>query len=116
MAARKWTCRRCGVKVPRIKPKCECGGKRPAPRKPKHARVLDEMPYEEWVELYGERCGICGRERSEQRRLDRDHDHKTGRPRGLLCHRCNRALPDWIGLDWLRSAVAYLERAHAAVA
>lgn len=39
-------------------------------------------------EAMGQRCAICGRE-------DRpvvDHDHRTGRIRGILCHRCNIAL------------------------
>lgn len=69
------------------------------------------MPYEEYVRLNGgERCGICGNPPSENRRLDRDHDHRTGEPRGLLCHRCNRALPDWVTEEWLEAARAYLGR------
>lgn len=71
------------------------------------------MPYERWVELFGELCGICGRKPSTKRRLDRDHDHATGEPRGLLCARCNRALPSWMTAKWLRLAVIYLERERA---
>lgn len=33
-------------------------------------------------------CEIC----KETRKLCRDHDHKTGKDRGLLCHNCNKAL------------------------
>jgi len=52
------------------------------------------------------RCKICKREV----RLHVDHDHKSGKVRGLLCGSCNRA----IGLlqdsvDVVRNAVAYLE-------
>ncbi|KKM07229.1 hypothetical protein LCGC14_1736070 [marine sediment metagenome] len=55
-------------------------------------------------------CAICGRA-PKTRRLDIDHDHKTGKVRGALCHRCNR------GLAWysdspalLRSAAKYLSK------
>jgi hypothetical protein len=65
------------------------------------------------VQLYGASCGICGATR-KTRNLDRDHDHRTGRPRGLLCNRCNRALPNWVTPLWLRNAADYLERASIA--
>jgi hypothetical protein len=68
-----------------------------------------EFTYEQYVELNGgEHCAICKRGRGS-RRLDRDHCHDTGRPRGLLCHRCNRTLVRWLTPDWLRLAADYLE-------
>lgn len=106
--ARIWTCRKCKAKNPRIKQLCECGQRRPPRRVPKHQLVLELMPYEEWVGRFGERCGICGRPPGPNRRLDRDHDHRDGVPRGLLCHRCNRALPDWVTIEWLQRAIEYL--------
>jgi hypothetical protein len=69
------------------------------------------MPYEEWVALFGEVCGICDRPPSATRRLDRDHEHKgRGKARGLLCWKCNNALPNWVDPAWLRAAAEYLER------
>src|SRR5690349_3281356 len=105
MSPRPWTCKTCKHKnASRRTLKCgQCGKKRPATRRPKHMRALD-IPYEEYVKLNGgDFCWIgrhaglpCGRTRiAGTRRLNRDHDHKTGKPRGLLCggHMgCNKRL------------------------
>lgn len=119
--SRVWTCQRvtagvkCGHRNPRIKRNCElCSKPRPATQRPAHMRALD-VPYVQYVELNGgEHCGICRRERKPgARRLDRDHDHKgAGTPRGILCANCNRWLMPSMDVTWLRSAVAYLERAE----
>lgn len=118
--SRYWRCRRvrkgiqCGQLNLRRKQKCTaCGGPRPKPRVPAHRKVLLTCDYETFERMFGSRCGICGAVASERRRLDRDHDHKTGMPRGLLCARCNRALPSWITEDWLRRAADYLAAARA---
>ena len=62
------------------------------------------------MERFGERCGVCGRPPKDGRKLHRDHDHRTGEIRGLLCFPCNRALPAYVTEEWLRKALAYLER------
>jgi recombination endonuclease VII len=113
-----WTCQRItkGQRCSQFnKPgtrKCvACGKDRPARKQPAHMSAL-ELDYEAYIVLNGgEFCGICGRKPSARRRLDRDHDHTgQGRPRGLLCARCNRALPAWITAAWLHAAAAYLTR------
>lgn len=117
-----WTCQRsaggerCAHVNPARKRKCEsCGRERPARKRPAHMAALD-IPYEEYIVLNGgeERCAICRRERDPGgRRLQRDHDHRTGMPRGLLCFACNRWLRNFMTVEWLRAAIAYLERAEA---
>lgn len=117
--ARYWRCRRvqagvvCDTLNLGAKKKCHaCGKLRPAKRHPAHKAILGEMPYEEWVRVFGGVCGICGRPPKEGRRLHRDHDHRTGSARGLLCFRDNSALRTYMTLEWLQAAVAYLERAE----
>ena len=41
--------------------------------------------------LQNGRCGVCSRKPGKAR-LAVDHDHETGFVRGLLCHRCNKAI------------------------
>jgi hypothetical protein len=62
----------------------------------------------EHVEAHGPACQICGN--VPKRGLDQDHDHRTGKTRGWLCHRCNRALPTWVTPLWLVKAALYLLR------
>ena len=104
--ARYWLCR-CGVRNERIKQRCpDCGGKRPARRVPKHARTLRDDPYAVYVQaardIHGvtdESCCVCGKPRSQERRHDRDHDHLTGKPRGLACpgnRGCNVLMVPWV--------------------
>jgi hypothetical protein len=74
-----------------------------------------DIPYETYVRINGgEHCAICLRRPSPGRRLDRDHDHRTGQPRGLLCGGrmgCNRRLGRVDDVRWLASAAWYLESA-----
>lgn len=110
---RHWTCQGCGTRNERIKQRCPiCARKRPDSRPPAHMKVL-ETPYEETASQFDNVCGICGAP-PKARRLHRDHEHSgAGKVRGLLCFRCNAALRPYMTADWLRRALAYLERAEA---
>lgn len=44
--------------------------------------------YDNLFELQNGKCAICGGT-NINRRLSVDHNHKTGKFRGLLCHSCN---------------------------
>lgn len=49
---------------------------------------LTEIEYQLMLKKSKGKCGICGL----HRRLVIDHDHKTGKVRGLLCAHCNGCL------------------------
>lgn len=51
--------------------------------------------YDEMLQVQGGVCAICGRPPREDISLHVDHEHGTGRVRGLLCFRCNNALGDF---------------------
>ena len=80
---------------------------------------LTVAQYDEMFAAQGGCCAVCGRPESRMKggkvaRLSVDHDHKTGKVRGLLCDKHNRAL----GLlgdsaDIVECAAAYLRR-HSA--
>ena len=76
-------------------------------RKPrrKELGVTDEQ-YAAMLKAQGGGSAICGNP-PKTRRLHVDHDHKTGKVRGLLCFRCNRALPNYVTADWLTLAQLY---------
>lgn len=118
MAQRFWTCARvskglkCGKRNPARLKKCQsCGKHRPTRKQPAHRAVLKLVTYEQCIEVFGDKCMICGGE-AKNIKLSRDHDHKTGALRGLLCFPCNSALKNYMTLDWMYKAVAYLEQAE----
>jgi hypothetical protein len=73
---------------------------------------IDQHEIDEILLSQDHRCKICNVEFDESSRINTyrvDHDHDTGKVRGLLCNRCNRA----IGMfgddtDILAAAIAYL--------
>lgn len=120
-----WLCTKCGAKNEWRGSSRKCGsclspsGRRKK-RVPKHAEVLRDTSYATAatlsVTIHGgepEACGCCGRPKGE-RNHDRDHDHRTGQFRGLLCWKCNRELLRGHTTETLRACLAYLERAGAA--
>ena len=74
--------------------------------------------YDEMLTAQGGVCAICNLPETHVssftkkiRRLSIDHDHKTGKIRGLLCSSCNRA----IGLlgddaERIKAVLTYLEK------
>jgi hypothetical protein len=62
----------------------------------RYGLTMDE--YVSLAEAQGGRCAICRQPETHRDRsgsvqpLGVDHDHRTGKVRGLLCHSCNTAL------------------------
>src|ERR1700683_2768076 len=55
-------------------------------------------------------CEVCSHP-PMARDLHLDHDHKTGKPRGWLCHHCNIAIGNAEDSPWrLRALADYVER------
>jgi len=111
----KRTCTMCGIEKPltafQKDPKASCGHqsrcqrcktnitrewrkKNPDKNKAQRHRQrlkrygLTEGDFDRMVEKSGGRCEICG----AQEELHIDHNHQTGRVRGLICQNCNIAI------------------------
>lgn len=60
-------------------------------------------------------CDICGQPERETRggvvrKLNKDHNHRTGEWRGLLCSRCNQGIGKFSdNIALLKRAIEYLE-------
>jgi len=81
-------------------------------RKKKVEKVygLPEKDYQKMFDMQRGLCAICEGPRSGQGTLHVDHDHMTGKVRGLLCSNCNSGIGK-LGDDTclLARAIAYLE-------
>ena len=123
-----WLCPRCSHRNEwrGTSRKCQGCGKmtRRKKRVPVHARTLRDDSYERYVEvnkaIHGaivqslgfsaQDCGCCGRHKPEHGKHQREHDHRSGLPRGLACYRCNHQLLRNHTLETARMIVAYFER------
>ena len=105
-----WLCR-CGHRNEKVWTKCRgegCKRNRPSKRQPDHMKALD-LSYEEFGELnhliHGvdeDTCAICGEPGRSDIRLQRDHSHYGGYPRGLTHAACNGRLGQIEGGRWAR--------------
>jgi len=72
---------------------------------------ITEKELQALIESQGNKCKICDTPFSENfsDRMNIDHDHTTGKLRGLLCHKCNTGLGLFKDdISRLHSAIDYL--------
>ena len=72
--------------------------------------------FDEMLKSQNYLCAICGADKpskSGKRDWHGDHNHDTGKARGILCAGCNTLLGrlESVGLDWVDKAKVYLKNA-----
>ena len=75
---------------------------------------IDNNDYENLLNKQNRKCAICGQPVDEyevRSKLDIDHNHDTGKVRGLLCNKCNLGLGLFNeNIGTLLDAVLYLKK------
>ena len=105
------TCQVCGPvgleskgRYPSGKQQWRCAVKKRAER-----YSISPAEYQVLLDTHENLCGICGEQFDAG--LYIDHDHSTGKVRGLLCCDCNLGLGRFYdNPDFLRKAAEYLEK------
>lgn len=86
---------------------------KPLSKKDAELKRLYGITIEDYLSIFDNQlgvCKICKQPCKTKSRLSVDHNHKTGKVRGLLCNRCNRALGMFEDSpELLQSAIDYLE-------
>ncbi len=110
-------------KIQRVCKECDKAHRRKAARKYRVRETTAQRKWqikntygltlEQYDQMFEEQSGVCktcGKVNRDGRRLYIDHNHETGKVRGLLCHRCNSLL-GFVKDDTaiLQNIIAYLK-------
>jgi glutaredoxin len=76
---------------------------------------LSWREFQSLQEVSQDKCMVCSADlkvlkEKDARLVHIDHDHKTGKVRGIVCHRCNQRLAALDDKEWMNQAQAYLEK------
>lgn len=106
-------CKVCCLKYKREQSKTEKGKQLNRKHNLKSCFGITPQQYNEMLKQQNGGCAICGEINKNGRRLSIDHDHETGKIRGLLCNKCNSVL-GWAGdsIAALAGAIKYLNKAE----
>lgn len=120
----KKVCKDCGSKTrPATKPGPRCATCHRAVKKERrdraHAKRVEKVygltdgEYDALLAFQGGVCYLCGKP-PVRKRLSVDHNHRTGRVRGLI-HAWENTILGRIrdSLDWAKNLVSYLEKSPA---
>ena len=76
-----------------------------------HEYGITGYDYARMMKRQGNKCACCGGPFYGKRPVHVDHDHLTGKVRGLTCHGCNLLLGHAKdSIEILRRAISYLKR------
>lgn len=97
-------------------PSYVCAGDKPHAYTIKHRFKLNISDYNKMLERQNNLCAICKKPETQLKKkynkikmLSVDHCHKTGKIRGLLCHKCNTGIGSLCeSRSILQSAINYL--------
>lgn len=92
--------------------------KPPTPEQRRRAKLLHHygLTLEQWHAMLVAQSGRCAVCVEPMRDPHTDHDHETGRVRGLLCSGCNTGLGSLgDGVESLERALAYLRSGNAVI-
>jgi len=81
-------------------------------RKNQQLKRFYDITLEKHEQMYLEqngRCAICGNS-VEYSKVHTDHNHVTGKVRGLLCHKCNHYLSAIENEEFREKAINYLNK------
>ena len=103
-------CKECCIKLEKERRKTNG-----AYRKNNHLQRNYKISLEEYNQLLlqqDNKCAICKQENTwGERNLPVDHDHKTNKVRGILCHNCNSMLGyARDNIEFLKEAINYLTK------
>lgn len=106
-------CKKCTYKAVRIRVEQNPEKYKPPKRNSWLMRKygLSNEDYEKMLYLHASSCGICGSKdpKGKRKYFCIDHNHETGKIRGLLCQHCNTALGCFQDKqDVLQKAINYL--------
>lgn len=75
----------------------------------RHYRITNKQ-YHQLLKRQNNHCAICKKLPRKRKHLGVDHDHKTGKIRGLLCENCNKALGMlYEDIKILKQTIKYLQ-------